>query len=159
MSGHSDKRANEAESGPIGSFIYWTGVVMTALGVARLVGPYISNALKKIRFSHDDAIAKIKFEADESFYTATFNIKNMKWMLTGDVSVDTGDIISFFRTKFFITFLQSCGAYISPIIENENVICQNIDKISDSKSKQFIKSFFKYKDRIMTNMFSGTYLT
>lgn len=133
--------------------------IMTAASVIAFVGPYLFNALKKIRYSRNDSIAKIDFEADGSDYSADFNIKQMKWMLTGSTSVNDSDVISFFRTQFFDTFVKSCASYIAPIVENEKIIMANVDKIEDSSSKKFLKSFFKYKQRIITNLLRKTYIT
>lgn len=146
-------------SGALQSFNGFWQPIMLASSVIAFIGPYLFNAIKKIRYRNDDAIARIEFEADGSDYAACFNIKQMKWILTGSSSVNTSDVVSFFRTKFFDDFVKSCISYIAPIIENEKMILENIDKLDNSNSKKFIQTFFKYKERILTNLIYKKYIT
>ena len=150
-------KKQQIDEGIIDSFMRYAGILVTVSSVVGLIGPYFSSIIRKMKYEKTETIANIKFEADDVDYVVNFNINKCKWILTGGSDTQR-DTVQFFNTKFFKEFLKSCQSYISIAVQNEKIILENIDKIKDSKSKDFIKYFYKNKDRILTNMFNVVYL-
>lgn len=140
----------------------YASYLFTAISLVGLVSPFFKNMWRKCFKDGKMKIAEVRFEADEAKYTASFDLDNMKWMLTSDYSISQQETMQFFETQFFAKFNEQCKNYIGPILASKDNMIEELKKQKskiESKQYNFFMKLLKNADRVASNMFDPHYIT